>query len=217
MQDPALNLPLDIPQLLAIAAALGFVSGIRLYLVLLVVGSAGFFGWMHLPAGLQLLSHPLVLICLGVLSMVEFLADKLPWLDSAWDAVHTFIRLPAGAALAAALAGGQSDAVNLALGLVGGTFAATSHFAKASTRAVVNGSPEPFSNIALSFSEDVLAAGLAWLTVAYPWLAGVLAVIGLVLAVLVLRFMWRGLKAVLQQVRNLASLRPIQGRKEVST
>src|SRR5512146_1540300 len=97
---------LDLPQLLALAAVLGFASGLRLYAVLLVVGLVGWAGWVELPAGLQVLQHPLVLIASGAMCAVELVADKIPWIDSAWDSVQTFIRIPAGAALAAAALGG---------------------------------------------------------------------------------------------------------------
>lgn len=201
---------LDLPQLLAIAAALGFVSGIRLYALLFVVGVAESFGWMHLPDSLQILAHPLVLICLGAMSLIEFLADKFPWVDSAWDAVHTFIRLPAGAALAAAVASGHGEAMQVVLGLIGGTFAATSHFTKAGTRAALNTSPEPFTNIVWSLGEDVFVAAFTWLIVAHPLLAGVLALVCLVLAVWLLRVIWRGVRAVLTRRRNLVSGHPSQ-------
>lgn len=197
------ELPLDMPRLLAIAAALGFASGVRLYAVLLLIGLAGHFEWAPLPAGLHILSHPWVLACLAVASLMEFLADKLPWVDSLWDALHTFIRLPAGGALAVALAGGQGDAMAVILGLIGGTFAAGSHFAKAGTRAVVNSSPEPFSNIALSLAEDVLMAGFAWLIATHPLLAGMLALVGVLIALWLVRVLWRGVRNVLEQVRNL--------------
>lgn len=188
------SLHLDLPQLFALAAAIGFASGIRLYLLLLALGGAAYFGWAVLPEGLHVLAHPFLLVCLIGLTLLEFVADKLPWFDSVWDTVHTFVRLPAGAALAAGLAGGQNDALTVVLALLGGGFAAGSHFAKAGTRAVVNASPEPLSNILLSLGEDVACAVFVWLTLTHPLLAGAIAVVSLILALLLIRFLWRGLR-----------------------
>ncbi len=159
---------LDIPQLLALAAVLGFASGIRLYAVVLAVGLVGYTGWIDLPAGLQVLAHPWVLAASGFMFAVEFFADKVPALDSLWDAVHTFIRIPAGAAIAGAALGADSAAWAVVAAILGGSLAATSHFTKAGTRAAVNTSPEPFSNIATSTAEDLSVVGLLWLAFSYP-------------------------------------------------
>ena len=172
---------LDLAQLIALAAALGFASGIRLYAVLLVVGLAGYFDWAPLPAGLAILAHPMVLAASGFMVAVEFFADKIPAVDSLWDAVHTFIRIPAGAALAAAVFGGDSAAWAAVAALIGGSLAATSHFTKAGTRAAVNTSPEPFSNIAVSAAEEVAVGTLLWLAIVHPFIAAaaVVALVGL--------------------------------------
>jgi hypothetical protein len=172
---------LDTAQLVAIASVLGFASGIRLYLVLFGVGLAGWMGWVDLPAGLQVLSHPWVLGASGFMMAVEFFADKVPALDSLWDALHTLIRIPAGAALAAAVLGGDSALWATIAALLGGSLAATSHFTKAGGRALVNASPEPFSNVAVSTGEDVLTGGLLLLVLAYPWVAAAIVLL-LVLA-----------------------------------
>jgi len=175
---------LDTAQLIAIASVLGFASGIRLYLVLFAVGLAGYMQWVPLPAGLQLLAQPWVLGASGLMMAVEFFADKIPALDSLWDTVHTLIRIPAGAALAAALFGGDSAAWATVAALLGGSLAATSHFTKAGSRALINTSPEPFSNVVASSAEDVLAGGLLLLVLTYPWVAA-----GVVL-LLVLLALW---------------------------
>lgn len=167
---------LDIAQLIALAGVLGFASGIRLYAVLLVVGLVGYFDLAPLPAGLQLLAHPVVLVASAFMVAVEFLADKIPAIDSLWDAVHTFVRIPAGAALAAAVFGGDSTAWATVAALLGGSLAAASHFTKAGTRAAVNASPEPFSNIAVSTAEDVAVGGLLWLAIAHPFVAAAIVV-----------------------------------------
>lgn len=168
---------MDTAQLIALAAVLGFASGIRLYAVLLVVGLVGYAGWVDLPAGLDVLSHPWVLAAAGLMFVIEFLADKVPAVDSLWDAVHTFIRIPAGAALAASVfgfgtaEGPDSAAWAMVMAIVGGSLAATSHFTKAGTRAAVNTSPEPVSNLVASTAEDVLVGGLLALVLAYPLVA----------------------------------------------
>ena len=148
------ELNLGTTELLALAAALGWASGMRLYAVVFLTGLAGYLGWVPLPDGLKLLEQPALLWASGIMLAVEFLADKIPVVDSMWDAVHTFIRVPAGAALAAGVFGFDGSQMALVAGLMGGTLAATSHAAKASTRAAVNTSPEPFSNIGLSLLGD---------------------------------------------------------------
>lgn len=168
---------MDTAQLVALAAVLGFASGIRLYAVLLVVGLVGYAGWVDLPAGLDVLSHPWVLAAAGLMFVIEFLADKVPAVDSLWDAIHTFIRIPAGAALAASVfgfgtaEGPDSTAWAMVMAIIGGSLAATSHFTKAGTRAAVNTSPEPVSNLVASTAEDVLVGGLLALVLAYPLVA----------------------------------------------
>jgi hypothetical protein len=176
---------LDVPQLIALAAVLGFASGIRLYAVLLVVGLVGYAGWVELPGRLAILQHPWVLGAAGTMFVIEFVADKIPGVDTAWDAVQTLVRIPAGAALAAAVFGGFDSAVwPTVAAILGGSLAATSHFTKAGTRAAANASPEPFSNIGLSVAEDVATAGLLWLVMTHPLIA--LAVV----AALVLLAAW---------------------------
>ncbi|MES3012939.1 MAG: DUF4126 domain-containing protein [Pseudomonadota bacterium] len=163
--------PLDTTQLIALAAALGWASGLRLYAVLVVTGLVGYAGWVPLPPGLQLLQHPMVLTGSAVMLFVEFFADKIPGLDSLWDLVHTLLRIPAGAALAAAVFGADQATAAALAALLGGTLAATSHAAKAATRAAVNTSPEPFSNIGMSLLGDAAVPGMLWLAFAHPLLA----------------------------------------------
>jgi hypothetical protein len=168
--------PLDTPQLIAIAAALGWASGLRLYAVLFLVGMAGWLGWVELPHGLQLLQHPLLLTASGLMLLVEFFADKIPGVDTLWDLLHTLLRIPAGAALAAAVFGIDQATAATVAALLGGTLAATSHLTKATARAAVNTSPEPFSNIGLSLLGDAAVPGALWLAWTHPWpFLGVLA------------------------------------------
>ena len=184
---------LDLPQLAAIAAAMGWASGLRLYAVVFITGAAGYFGWLPLPAGLQMLQNPLVLGLSFLLFVMEFVADKIPGVDTLWDAVHTFIRIPAGAALAAAALGADSATATTLAALLGGTLAATAHAAKATTRAAANTSPEPFSNLALSLLGDAAVPIMLWLAWEHPlwfWpLLAVAVVLALVLIVLLFKFL----------------------------
>ena len=197
---------LDLAQLVALAAVLGFASGIRLYAVLLVVGLVGYAGWVDLPAGLDVLSHPWVLAASGVMFAVEFFADKVPAVDSLWDALHTFIRIPAGAALAASVfgfgtaAGPDSAAWATVMAIIGGSLAATSHFTKAGTRAAVNTSPEPVSNLVASTAEDVLVGGLLALVLAYPLAALAVVLLLVALAIWLLPKLARFIRAVLRRL-----------------
>lgn len=182
---------LDTWQLIAIAATLGFASGIRLYAVLFIVGLAGYFGFVDLPSGLAVLAHPLVLAASGFMCFVEFFADKIPGVDSLWDVLHTLIRIPAGAALAASVFGDSSSATMLAAAILGGTLAAGSHFSKAGSRALINTSPEPFSNWGASLTEDAAVGGLLWLALAHPLAAGVVVVLMILLMIWLLPKAWR--------------------------
>jgi len=202
---------LDMPQLLALAGAIGWASGIRLYLVILLVGVAGYFGWMPLPGGLQLLAHPAVLAASGFMVFVEFFADKIPGLDSLWDMVHTVIRVPAGAALAAGVFGADHTAMALVAALGGGGLAATAHTAKATTRAAINTSPEPFSNVGASLVEDAAVPTGLWLAVAHPAIFGVLFVVVLMFSVWLIRKSWRFLKSLFGRVARIFSGRPDPG------
>jgi Domain of unknown function (DUF4126) len=167
---------LDTTQLLAIAAALGWASGLRLYAVVFLTGAAGAMGWVTLPPGLQMLQQPLLLGASGAMLALEFFADKLPWVDSLWDAVHTVIRIPAGAALAAGAFGLDGSAAAMLAALMGGTLAAAAHTGKAATRAAVNTSPEPFSNLALSLAGDAAVPMMLWLSWTHPlWFFAALA------------------------------------------
>ena len=159
---------LDLSHLVAIAAALGWASGLRLYAVEFLTGLAGALGWVDLPSGLRILESPWLLGASGVMLFVEFFVDKIPGLDTVWDALHTLIRIPAGAILAAAVFGGDQLTWTTAAALLGGTLAATSHLAKATTRAAANTSPEPLSNIALSLLGDGLVPIALWLSWTHP-------------------------------------------------
>lgn len=179
---------------IAIAAALAWGSGLRAYAVVFAVGLAGAAGWVELPEHLRLLEHPLVLGASGLMTAVEFFADKLPWLDTVWDAVHSFIRIPAGAALAAAVFGDSGAALALSAAILGGTLAGAAHLAKAGTRATINTSPEPFTNWTASLAEDAMVPFGLWLAVAHPIGFFVLLALFLAAAVLLIRLIWRGVR-----------------------
>jgi Domain of unknown function (DUF4126) len=202
---------LDTAQLIALAGVLGWASGVRLYLVVLLTGLAGFMGWISLPQGLHLLAHPVVLGASGFMVFVEFFADKIPGLDSLWDMVHTLIRIPAGAALAAGVFGADNGVMALVAALMGGTLAATSHAAKATTRAAINTSPEPFSNVGASLVEDSMVPAGLWLALAHPLVFVVLLVLVLVLSVWLIRKSWRFLKSLLGRLARIFSGKPDPG------
>ncbi len=196
---------LDLPGLIALAAALGWASGFRLYAVVFLIGMMGWLGALALPPGLALLQHPAVLFASGFMLSVEFFADKVPWLDSAWDAVHAFIRVPAGALLAAGVFGADNGAMAVAAGLVGGSLSATALATKMTTRAAVNTSPEPFSNWLLSLFEDGLVVAVVWMATQHPVLFGVALVVMVVLSAVLLVVLVRFLRAVLRRVSSLFS------------
>jgi Domain of unknown function (DUF4126) len=187
---------LDMAQLLALAAAMGWASGLRLYLVVFITGLAGSLGWIPLPIGLHVLQHPAMLAGSGFMLFIEFFADKIPGVDSLWDMVHSVIRVPAGAALAAGVFGADSATMGTVAGMMGGALAATSFATKASTRAAVNTSPEPFTNIAVSLAEDGAVMGAMWLATNHPVAFGITLAITLILSVWLLVVLVKYLKAI---------------------
>ena len=185
---------LDLAQLTAIAAALGWASGLRLYAVVFLTGMAGWLGWVDLPGGLTVLQSPWLLGASGFMLFVEFFVDKIPGLDTVWDAVHTLVRIPAGAALAAAVFGGDQATWTTAAALLGGTLAATSHVAEATTRAAVNTSPEPFSNVALSLVGDSVVPAALWLSWAHPFVFFPLLGLAVLAMLATIWLLWRFLR-----------------------
>jgi hypothetical protein len=161
---------------LGLALGAGFSSGLNLYATVATLGLLQRFGVLHLPTGLQVLSHPWVLAVAIALYLLEFFADKIPYFDTFWDALHTFIRPPAAALLAFAAAGGAPPEWRWGAALLAGGVALTSHGTKASARAAVNTTPEPFSNWFLSFGEDVLAVWLTWMATTHPVATAIIVV-----------------------------------------
>jgi len=198
---------LDAPQLLALATALGWASGVRLYLAVFLVGLAGSFGFIDLPSGLKVLQHPAVLGAAGFMGFVEFFADKIPYVDTIWDTIHTVIRVPAGAALAAGALGADNQAMGWIAALLGGSLAATSHAAKLTTRAAVNTSPEPFSNIGVSLFEDGFVVFMLWLAATHQILFAIALALTLIVAVVLLVVLIRFLRVVIDRVRDFFEAR----------
>jgi hypothetical protein len=192
----------DTWQLVALAASIGWASGLRLYAVLFIIGGLGYLGWVDLPGGLQVLAHPYVLAASGFMCFVEFFADKIPGVDSLWDVVHTLVRIPAGAALAASVFGDSSSATMIAAAILGGTLAAGSHLAKTGSRAVINTSPEPFSNWAASFGEELAVGSVLWLAFSHPIAALVVVLVLTVVAIWLIPKLWRTIGRIFSRVRG---------------
>ena len=182
----------------------GWASGINLYAAVLVLGWLGSSGQVDLPAGLSVVSEPSVMLAAGFMYVVEFFTDKIPGLDSIWDLLHTFIRIPAGALLTAGAAQGLDigPAAELAGLIAGGSLATASHATKAGSRAVINTSPEPVSNWTASVGEDVAVVGGLWTALNYPWLFIGLLILFLGLAIWLLPKIWRALKALWGKINN---------------
>lgn len=198
----------------ALAAGVAWASGINVYAAMLMLGVLGATGSLTLPPDLALLTNPLVMLAAGFMYCVEFFADKTPGVDTGWDAVHTFVRIPAGAVLAAAAVGELDPAVQLAAFLLGGTLAAGTHAAKSGTRVLINTSPEPVTNWAASVGEDVMVFAGLWAALEHPVVF--LSLLTLFIAGLVwaLPRLWRALSALVARLRKLFGRRdagPVSG------
>ena len=185
---------------LGLALGAGFSSGLNLYATVATLGLLDRLGIIHLPLSLHGLSHPAILIIAILLYLIEFFADKVPYVDTIWDVIHTFIRPPAAALLAYTAAGAVPTEWRWAAALLAGGLALTSHSTKASTRAAVNTMPEPVSNWALSFGEDVLAVWLAWMATAHPIATAVIVLALVVLCVYLLSRLFRFARLALQRL-----------------
>jgi len=185
---------------LSLVLGAGFSSGLNLYATIATLGLLERFGVIHLPPHLQILSHPIVLGVAGLLYVMEFLADKVPYVDSVWQAVHTFIRPPAAALLAFSATAAAPEAWRWAAALLAGGIALTSHGTKASARAAANLSPEPLSNWALSFGEDVLAVWLTWFATTHPVVAIVVVSVLFVVSLYLLYHLFHFLRRTLRKL-----------------
>ncbi|MBI5041870.1 MAG: DUF4126 domain-containing protein [Gammaproteobacteria bacterium] len=193
---------------IALTMGVAWASGINLYAAVFMLGYLGMTGNIQLPPDLQMLSDPLVLAAAGFMYCVEFFADKTPGVDSGWDALHTFIRIPAGAILAAGAIGDVSPAAHLAAGLIGGAMAAGSHFTKSGARVLINTSPEPFTNWTASITEDIAVFAGLWAALHYPVLFLALLVGFIALMIWLWPKLWRGLRRVFGFIARLFGKRP---------
>lgn len=194
---------MGVVETIALTMGVAWASGINLYAAIVVLGLLGGNGDVVLPAGLEVLSNPLVIAAAGLMYFVEFFADKTPGIDTGWDTIHTFIRIPAGAVLAAVAVGDVTPAITLAASILGGTLAASAHATKAGGRVLINASPEPFTNWTASVSEDVLVVGGLWTALHYPiaFLVGLAVFIALM--IWLLPKIWRGLLGIFRKIRDL--------------
>jgi len=171
-----------------------FAAGINLYATVAILGLASRYGWVSLPEQYRVFDNDLIIGIAITLYVIEFFADKIPWVDSIWDAIHTVIRPIGGAVIAIQTLGDASPATETLVGLLGGTLAASSHFTKAGTRAVANASPEPFTNWILSFSEDLFVVSLGFIALKYPLVATLIVLVALVLMLVFAAWIVRAVK-----------------------
>jgi hypothetical protein len=171
-----------------------FAAGINLYATVAILGLASRYGWVSLPEQYRVFDNDLIIGVAITLYVIEFFADKIPWVDSIWDAIHTAIRPIGGAVIAVQTLGDASPAMETLVGLMGGTLAASTHFTKAGTRAVANASPEPFTNWILSLAEDVFVVSLGFIALKYPLLATIIVLVALVLMVTFAAWIFRAVK-----------------------
>lgn len=193
----------QITSTLALTMGVAWASGINLYATLLTLGILANTGNIVLPQDLQIVAHPAVMMAAGFMYCVEFFADKFPGVDTGWDTIHTFIRIPAGAILAAGAVGQLDPAVGLAAAILGGSLAAGTHATKAGTRVLINTSPEPFSNWFASISEDVVVVTGVWASIAHPAVFLVALVLFIILMILLLPKIWLGIKKVFGFIARL--------------
>lgn len=190
---------------IALSMGTAWASGLNLYATILVLGLMGNSGAMPLPEQLQIVQNPLVIGASALMYAVEFFADKFPGVDTSWDAIHTFIRIPAGAALAAAATGNVDPSISLAAAIVGGSISAATHVSKAGSRVLINTSPEPVTNWAASISEDIAVFGGLWVALNHPVMFLIALVIFLMLLIWLLPKVWRGIKTVFAAIKRLFS------------
>lgn len=196
--------------IIAMTLGVAWASGINLYAAVLMMGLLGAGGYTELPESLTVLQDPMVLMAAGVMYFVEFFADKVPGVDTGWDAIHTFIRIPAGAMLAMGAAQGLeiNQAAELTAALLGGSLAATSHLTKASTRVVINASPEPVTNWTASITEDLAVIGGLWASLNYPIAFIVFIVLFVLFVIWILPKLWRAIKGIIATIRGWFGNKP---------
>jgi hypothetical protein len=193
---------MGIVETIALTLGIGWASGINLYATLCMLGILGHTGQLVLPPDLVVLQDPLVIFAAGAMYVVEFFADKIPGFDTGWDVIHTFIRIPAGAVLAAGAVGDLAPGAELAAAIAGGTLAAGAHATKAGARAVINASPEPITNWSASLLEDVAVIGGLWTALQYPVVFLIALVAFFALAIWLLPKIWRGLQGIFRYLQR---------------
>lgn len=193
---------MGIVEIIALSMGLAWASGLNLYAAIAMLGLLGASGNMVLPPGLEVLANPMVIAAAGFMYCVEFFADKVPGVDTTWDAIHSFVRIPAGAVLAAAAMGEISPEAQIAAAIVGGGLAATSHGIKAGSRVLINTSPEPVTNWTASVAEDVLVIGGLAIAIWHPVVFLVLLAVFVALAIWLAPKLWRAIKAVFARIRQ---------------
>jgi hypothetical protein len=198
----------EILSLVALTMGVGWASGINLYAALLVLGLGGATGNIALPAPLEVLQNPLVIGAAGLMYLLEFVLDKTPGVDTGWDTISTFIRIPAGAILASSAVGDVSPAIEIAAGIMGGGLATVSHGAKAGSRLLINTSPEPFSNWTASVTEDVVVVGGLWAALTHPLIFLILLLLFFILVIWLLPKLYRGIKYLAQKIGSLFGGKP---------
>jgi len=195
---------MQVPELMALALASGLASGLNVYASVAILGLIQHAGWVALPAPMDAMSHPWVISVALILYLIEFVADKIPYFDSVWDAVHTFIRIPIGALLAGGMSSQFPGHWQVIMAMAGGFLAFQAHGTKASLRLAANASPEPFSNWALSIAEDVLVAVLLWFAVKHPYITLYLVLVLTVASFFLLRLIFRTLAKLWRKVFPIA-------------
>jgi hypothetical protein len=193
---------MEIVETIALVMGVGWASGINLYAAICMLGILSTTGNIELPETLLILEDPMVIMASGFMYVVEFFADKIPGVDTGWDTIHTFIRIPAGAVLAAGAVGELGPGAELAAAIAGGTLAAGTHATKAGTRALINTSPEPFSNWTASIAEDAAVLGGVWAMLHYPVAFLCFLALFIVGMIWLLPRVWRGIKAVVAWLRR---------------
>ncbi len=194
---------MDVVAIIALSMGAAWASGINLYAAVFVLGWLGSTGNLMLPEGLQICSDPMVMAAAGVMYFIEFFADKIPGVDTLWDSIHTFIRIPAGAILAAGAVGDLGQGAELTALLLGGTLSAASHATKAGSRVLINTSPEPVTNWLASITEDVAVVVGLWTALNYPLLFIVALVVMIALMIWLLPKLWRGIKLLFARITSL--------------
>ena len=201
---------------IALTMGVAWASGINLYAAILVLGIMGATGNINLPPQLFVLSDPLVIGAAGIMYVTEFFADKVPGVDTGWDTIQTFIRIPVGALLAAAAVGDVNPPVAIAAAILGGGMAASTHATKSGARVLINTSPEPFTNWAASLGEDIAVVVGLWTALYYPWLFVIFLVLFILLLVWLLPKIWKGVKTVLNLIAGLLKPRKKENRNNIS-